>query len=68
MKSDSIYITATKNGYVLNNRHTSGGYGENTNCWVFESMEELQRSLPGILNIPLDQRDKDCGCGKGIAV
>lgn len=63
MKTDTVTINTTHNGYVVGTQR-SGGYAHTSESWSFESLSELQRRLPEILSTPFGQRTKECECKK----
>lgn len=58
MKSDRIFIAVTHNGYVVENPGDYGRVPDHKGSWSFESMKELQRRLPEILEVPHEKRPK----------
>lgn len=60
-KAESIVISVSRNGYVVENP-VKGDYGRfqsHQSTWAFESMKELQRRLPEILDVPHEKRVAD---------
>jgi hypothetical protein len=58
MKNDKAIIYVTHNGYVAE-VHSRDDYGlpkMHTTTWAFESMAQLQKRLPEILEIPVEKR------------
>lgn len=66
MKTERIIVSVTHNGYVVENPAGAdyGRYPDHKHSWTFESMKDLQRRLPEILEVPHEDRDEEQPRGK----